>query len=422
MNNYKNIGKNLLRVDGKQKVMGKTKYPQDIYMDDMLYGATLRSTEPHAYFKIDISEAEKLDGVVKILTHRDITGENRHGVLFKDHEVLCKEKVRRIGDPIAFVIAESPKKAKEAKKLIKIQYEKISAVFDPKEAMKENAPKIHDDSNIVYHYKCRKGNVEKGFKKCDVIVEREYKTSMVDHAFLQPESGLSYMEEDGTLVICAATQYPHFDQIEIADALGLPKERIKIINPAVGGAFGGREDITMQIHIGLGALLTGRPVKVCYDREESFYAHSKRHPLYMKYKTGADRTGKLIALEAEIIGDTGAYASWAVNVLRKSGVHATGPYEIDNVKIDSYAVYTNNPFCGAMRGFGATQIPVACEQQMDIIAEKLGISPVEIRLRNCFRKNSVTATGQVLVESVPLDKCIRIVSKRLFAESEMVWG
>lgn len=421
MNDYKNVGKNLIRVDGKQKVLGKAKYPGDLYMDDMLYGVTLRSTEPHAYFSIDISKAKNLPGVVKILTHEDITGENHHGVCFKDHEVFCKNKVRRIGDPLAFIIAESEKIALEASKYIEVKYDKLPAVFDPREAMKDDSPKVHGDSNIVYHYKCRKGNMEEGFEACDLIVENEYRTSMVDHAFLQIESGLAYVEEDETIVICAATQYPHFDQIEVAEALGYAKEKIRIVNPAVGGAFGGREDITMQIHIALGAFLTKRPVKVCYSREESFYAHSKRHPLYMKYKTGADKEGKLIAFEAEIVGDTGAYASWAVNVLRKAGVHATGPYEIPNVKIDSYAVYTNNPFCGAMRGFGATQTPVANEQQMDILAEKLGISPVEIRLKNCFGTGSITATGQVLTESVPLKECIEAVSKRMFLkESEMI--
>lgn len=420
VSNFRNVGKSLIRIDGKEKVLGKAKYPDDLYMKDMLFGVTVRSTEPHGYFSLDISEAQSLPGVVRILTHKDITGENQHGVCFKDHEVLCRNKVRRIGDPMAFIIAESHKTAFEARKHVKVKYDKLPPVFDPRKAMEKDSPRIHGNSNIIYHYKCRKGDIEEGFKACDAIVENEYKTSMVDHAFLQLESGLAYLEDDGGLVVCAATQYPHFDQIEIAEALGLPKEKVRIINPAVGGAFGGREDITMQIHIALGALLTKRPVKVCYSREESFYAHSKRHPLYMNFKTGADKKGKLIALEAEIIGDTGAYASWAVNVLRKAGVHATGPYEIPNVKIDSYAVYTNNPFCGAMRGFGATQVPVACEQQMDMLAEELNMSPMEIRLKNCFKKGSETATGQMLTENVPLEMCIKSVSKRIFREGGMI--
>lgn len=418
MNEFTNIGKSVERIDGRKKIAGTARYPQDLYMDNMLYGLTVRSTKPHAKIKFDISKAEALEGVKKILTYKDVKGQNSHGVCIKDHEVFCMDKVRRIGDPIAFIIAESERIAKKAKELIEIQYEELPAVFDPREAMREDAPKIHGESNIVYHYKCRKGNIKEAFEKCYVIVENEYKTSMVDHAFLQPESGLAYIEEDGTVVICAATQYPHFDLQEVAEAIDLPKDKVKIINPAVGGAFGGREDITMQIHIALGTLITKRPVKVCYTREESFYAHCKRHPLYLKYKTGATKDGKLLAFEAKIVGDTGAYASWAINVLRKAGVHATGPYEIPNVKIDSYAVYTNNPFCGAMRGFGATQVPVAAEQQMDILAERLGLSPVEIRLKNCFKVGSVTATGQVLTESIPLDRCIKEVSKAIFSKGE----
>jgi CO/xanthine dehydrogenase Mo-binding subunit len=408
------VGKSVIRVDALSKLTGKAIYPQDIYMDGMLYGKTLRSTKAHAYITVDISKAEKAPGVVKIITAKDVPGHNSHGVLFKDHEVFCEKKVRRIGDPSAFVVAESEKAAVKALDLIEVKYEEIPAVFDPEEAMKEDAPQVHDGkSNIIYHFKLRKGNVEEGFKKCHAIVENVYKTSMVDHAFLQPEAGVSYVDEDGTVVVIASTQYPHFDQLEIAESLGMPVEKVRFINPAVGGAFGGREDITLQIHIAIAALLTGKPVKCVYSREESFAAHSKRHPEKIYMKLGADRDGKLIAMEAKIVGDSGAYASWAINVLRKSGVHVTGPYEIENVKVDSYAVYTNNPFTGAMRGFGATQVPVATEQQMDMLAEKLGMSPVELRLKNAFRLGSKTATGQVLEESVPLVRCIEEVAKRL---------
>lgn len=408
------VGKSVIRVDGLSKVTGKAIYPQDIYMDNMLYAKTLRSTKPHAYFKLDLTEALKIDGVVKILTAKDVPGHNSHGVLLKDHEVFCNKKVRRIGDPIALVVAESEKIAYEALKAIKVEYEELEAVFDPCEAMKETAPQIHEgNSNIVYHYKLRKGNVEEAFKKCDVIAENEYYVPMIDHAFLQPEAGVAYLEEDGTIVVAVSTQYPHFDQIEIAEAMGMPTEKIKLINPAVGGAFGGREDITVQIHLALAAKLTNRPVKIVLSREESFEAHCKRHSVKMKYKTGATKDGKLLAMEATLIGDTGAYASWAINVMRKAGVHSTGPYEIPNVKVDSYAVYTNNPFAGAMRGFGATQPPVAYEQQMDILAEKLGMDPITFRLKNIFRVNSETATGQILSESVPLERCIEEVEKKM---------
>lgn len=399
------VGKNVIRVDGLSKVTGRAIYPDDIYMDNMLYGKTLRSAVPHANINIDISEAEKVKGVVKILTYKDVPN-NSHGVLFKDHEVFCSKKVRRIGDPIAFVIAENKKICEIALEKIKVNYEEIESVFDPIEAMSENAPKIHDKSNIIYHYKLRRGNIDKGFKESHVIVENTYKTQMMDHAFLQPEAGVSYIDEEGRVTVIVSTQYPHYDRDEIAQALNLKTDQVRVINANVGGAFGGREDITLQIHLALAAYLLKQPVKTVYSREESFLAHDKRHPMIMKYRTGADKDGKLLALEAEIIGDAGAYASWSRNVLRKAGVHATGPYYIPNVKVDSIAVYTNNPFTGAMRGFGATQVAIAYEQQMDILAEKLGIDPITIRKINMFKKGSETATGQILTESVPLEECL----------------
>nr|WP_103895254.1 molybdopterin cofactor-binding domain-containing protein [Caloramator fervidus] len=399
------IGKNIKRIDAKDKVEGKAIYPQDIYIEGMLYGFTVRSKFPHAFIKVDVSEAEKVDGVVKVFTYKDVPGKNHHGVVLKDHEVFISKKVKRIGDPIAFVVAKSKEIAEYAASLVKVEYDILPAVFDPEEAMRENSPKVHDKDNVFYHFKIRKGDVEKAFKECDVIVENVYKVPMVDHAFLQPEAGVSYIDEDGKIVVIASTQYPHFDQEEIAQALGVSKDLVKVLTPAVGGAFGGREDITLQIHLAIAAFTLKRPVKAVYSREESFIAHSKRHAMKMYYKTGATKDGKLLALEAKIIGDSGAYASWSMNVLRKAAVHATGPYVVENVKIDSFAVYTNNPFTGAMRGFGATQVPIAYEQQMDILARKLGLSPIEIRLKNCFKEGSETATGQIL-EKVALEKCI----------------
>ena len=414
MSTFKNVGQSFRRKDGRDKLTGKALYPQDIYLDGMIFGHTIRSTEPHANIKIDISEAEALEGVYKVLTYKDVP-HNKHGVLFKDHQVFAVDRVRRIGDPIAFVVAETAKLAEEAAALVKVDYEVIPAVFDPRQAMKDDAPVVHGDNNILYHYKCRRGDVDTAFEKCDVIVEDSYETSMVDHVFLQLESGLAY-EEDGKVFVIASSQYPHFDRLEVAEAIEKPEDEVVILNPAVGGAFGGREDITMQIHLAMATMATGKPVKVTYQREESFYAHSKRHPLFMKFKTGATKEGKLLAMEVDIVGDTGAYASWAINVLRKAGVHCTGPYEIENVKVDAYAVYTNNPYAGAMRGFGATQTPVGTEQQMDMIAEACGIHPIDVRLMNGFKKNSITANGQKLVDSVPLDICIKEVEKRLYPE------
>lgn len=406
------VGKDILRVDALSKVTGKALYPQDIYIDNMVYGKTLRSEKPHAIIKIDTKEAEKIEGVIKIFTHKDLSY-NHHGVVFKDHEVFCSEKVRRIGDPLAFIVAENERTCIKALKKIKVDYDELEGVFDPIKAMEEDSPKVHGDSNIVYHYKLRKGNIEEGFKNSHVVVENTYKTHMVDHGFLQPEAGISYVDEEGLLTIIVATQYPHYDREEIAQALNLSEDQVRVINTNIGGAFGGREDISLQIHLALAAYVLKRPIKIIYSREESFIAHSKRHPLIMKYRTGVDKEGYLQVMEAEIVGDTGAYASWATNVLRKSGVHATGPYYIPNVKVDSYAVYTNNPFAGAMRGFGATQVPIAYEQQMDILAEELGVDPISLRMINIFKKGSMTATGQVLLESVPLDRCIEKVAENM---------
>ena len=408
------VGKSINRVDGISKVTGEAIYPQDIYfLGGMLYGKTLRSSRAHANIEIDTLSAEQIEGVVKILTYKDVVGKNHHGVVIKDHEVFCSKKVRRIGEPLAFVVAESEAIAENALKKIIVKYDELEGIFDPVAALRENSPKVHGVSNEISLFKVRKGDVEAAFKDCDIIVENEYRTSMQDHVFLQPEAGAACLEWDGTIVIMVATQYPHFDRKEIAEAMGMSEQRIKVINPAVGGAFGGREDITMQIHLAMATYLTGKPVKAIYSREESFLAHSKRHPFIMKYKTGANKDGKLMAMQADLITDAGAHASWSINVARKAGVHATGPYEIPNVSINSRAVYTNNPFTGAMRGFGVTQVAIAYEQQMDLLAEKLSMNPVEFRRKNMFRVNSTTATGQILKESVPLDKCINEIEKHI---------
>lgn len=401
------VGQREKRPDAIDKLTGSTLYPQDIYRDNLCHGATLRSSIPCGSFVLNTDEALSMPGVLGIFTAKDIPGHNHHGVLFKDHEVFCQSEVRRIGDPLAFVVAQTQQQAEAARDAIKVIYEAREGVFDPEKALEPNAPKVHQDrENLIYHYKCRRGDLEAGFASAKAIVEAVYETPFVDHAFLQLEAGVAHIAEDGRLVIQAATQYPHFDQLEIAEALGLETDQVIVDNPAVGGAFGGREDLTLQVHIGLAALRLQRPVKVVYSREESFYAHSKRHPIRIYMKTGADAEGRLTALEARLYGDSGAYASWAINVLRKAGVHVTGPYRIPNVKVDSYAVYTNNPFAGAMRGFGATQVAVAYEQQMDRLAEALGMSPYTIRQINLFMPRDMTANGQVLIQSVPLARCL----------------
>ncbi len=408
MNNLKQVGKSALRYEGKDKLNGKAVFPQDIKMDNMCFGATLRSTIPHGTFTLDLSEALEAEGVLKILTASDIKGKNEHGVLFKDHQVFMDKKVKKIGDPLALVVAETEKQAKSALALIKVNYEELEGVFDPRIAIKEDAPKVHDKPNLIADLHMKKGEVN--FDECEHVVEHSFEVPMVDHAFLQPESALSYME-DGRVVIVCSTQYPHWDRYELAEALGIEESEIQVLNAAVGGAFGGREDITSQIHVAMAAIELNRPVKVTYSREESFLAHSKRHPMFFTMKMGSDAEGKIKSMESVIYADSGAYASWAPNILRKAMVHSTGPYEIENVSVDAYSVYTNNPFTGAMRGFGATQVAVGYEQMLDSLAEEVGISDFEIRERNILRVGSKIGTSQTMYNSVPLDLCLNAVKE-----------
>jgi CO/xanthine dehydrogenase Mo-binding subunit len=375
----------------------------------MIYGQAVRSPYAHARIvNIDTSDALQVPGVLCVLTARDIPGHNGHGVVYQDMPVLARDEVRSVNDVVALVGATTPAAARAGAAKVKITYEELPALLDPVAAMQPGAPRVHPDrDNIIYHLPIRKGNIEAGFAAADVVVENTYRTQLLDHAFLQPEAAVARVDERGHLVIYVATQYVHWDRVEVARVLGWNQDRIRIVAPAVGGAFGGREDMTLQTLVALLAVHTRRPAKMVLTREESFLAHSKRHPMIMRYKTGATRDGKLTALEAEIIGDSGAYSSWAPNVLRKAAIHATGPYVIPNVKIDAYAVYTNNPFTGAMRGFGATQPPLAYESQMDELASRLGIHPFTIRWLNAFRQGDVTATGQVLESSVGLTETMQ---------------
>lgn len=409
------VGSRVVREDAWGKVFGQTRFPADVNLPDQIYAVVIRSPHPHArVLGINSEQAMSMAGVVAVLSAKDVPN-NSHGVLFRDQPVLA-EYVRMVGDPVAVIGAETEEIARAAAKRIRVEYEVLPTLFDPEEAMKPEVLPLHPEicpTNVLYHLPIRRGSLEEGWAKAEVVVEREYSTQHVDHAFLQPEAVLANIDERGHVVVQTATQYAHYDRGEIAHALGLRFSQVQVKTLAVGGAFGGREDISLQIIAALMAWKTLRPVKMENTREESFYSHSKRHPMRMCYKTGATKDGKLVAMEAKIIGDSGAYASWSINVLRKSAVHATGPYVIPNVAIDSYAVFTNNPFTGAMRGFGAAQTVLAYESQMDLLAKEIGITPLEIRLRNIFRDGSTTATGQVLTGSVPLDQCLTKIAPYL---------
>jgi len=405
------VGKNIYKVDAREKVTGKAQYSDDIYFDDMLYLKIKRVVHPHAYLrKLDIKKAEKLPGVVKIIIAADIPEVKNFGLIIKDQPVLIGigQKMRYMGDALAIVIAESKEAASRATGLIEVEVEKLEVISDPLRAMEKDTPLIHQNSNILATHYLEKGDIKKGFAQADMIVENEYKTSFLDQVPLQVEAGVGfYDEKNGVIKLWAATQWLHDTQADVAQSLGFPKEKIRIIQPVIGGAFGKKEDISVHIHLALAAIATKRPVKFSYTREESMIAQSKRHPFIIRMKTGATKKGYLTACQVEVIGDTGAYASSGLAVVHKGMYHCTGPYNVDNVKGVAYTVYTNNTYAGAMRGFGATQMAFAYESQMDILAQQLGIDPVQFRLQNAYNLGSSTPNGQILTHSVGVKETIK---------------
>lgn len=408
----KAVGQGLVKPDALDKVSGKAVYPDDIEFEGMLYAGVYRST--FAYGRVistNIDEVRKLPGVECVIDHSMIPGAVSHGVIFKDIPTLVKDVVKRVGDAILLVVARDKEALANALKKVKVEYEEYQGVFTVEDALREGAPIIGDGTNILYDIKIKRGDVEEGFREAKYIAENWYTTPMIEHAFLQPEAAVGKFNDDGSIDIYVATQYPHYDREEVAKCLNMDEDKVRINNTAIGGAFGAREDINPQCHAALAAYHTKRPVKIVYSREESTVSHSKRHPEKMYYKTGVREDGKLCAIKVRIYGDSGAYASWGMNILRKSAVHATGPYMIPNVDVQALAVYTNNPFAGAMRGFGATQVPIGYESQMDILAEKLGMHPLKFRYINSFEVGSITATGQCLTSSVGIKKCIEEIAK-----------
>ena len=318
-----------------------------------------------------------------------------------------------MGDPIALVVAESEEEARAALAHVHVTYEVLPAVVDPVSARQADAPVLHPDrpnGNLLKHIKVRQGDIDAGFAQADVIVERTYRTPMTEHAFLEPECSVAlpagYDADHPKLTIYVGSQIPYSDRRQTAKSLGLQDEEVRIRGTVMGGGFGGKEDIAGQIHAALAAQVTGRPVKILYTREESLRFHPKRHATIIRVKTGATRDGKLVAVEAELYGDSGAYASLGEKVMTRATTHATGPYVVANTKIDCYAMYTNNAPCGAFRGFGVTQSAFAVESNMDLVAQELGIDPIEFRRRNAMRVGTTTATGQHLRESVGLLECL----------------
>ena len=406
------IGRSVRRIDAVSKATGVAAYPGDIDIEGQLWLRIVFSQRAHArVVKVDPSRALALPGVVAVFTSEDVTN-NEYGLVMKDQPVICgpggskldTDKVRCYMDYVAVVVAETDDVAAEAVKLVDVTYEDLPSVFDPEEAMRDGAPQLHYDTpnNIVTHIRVRKGDMAEGWSRAAVVVEEVYETSWQEHAYLQPEAGLAYIDDEGRVTVVVAGQWTHEDQEQIAHALGLPTEQVRVIYPAIGGAFGGREDMSVQIVLALAAYKLRRPVKTQWTREESILYHHKRHPIKVYARWGADKDGRVVAAECRVIGDAGAYNYTSNKVLGNANLTVTGAYEIPNIHIDTYAVYTNNIPCGAFRGFGAPQALFAAEGQMDRLADALGMDRLEIRRRNCFREGSIQSTGTTLPAGVSI--------------------
>ncbi|WP_426511351.1 molybdopterin cofactor-binding domain-containing protein [Dactylosporangium sp. McL0621] len=404
------IGTSPVRPDGTLKVTGEFAFSSDLWADRMLWGATLRSPHPRARIAaIDITEALTLPGVHAVLTAGDVPGAKHYGLEHRDQPVLAIGQVRYAGEPVAIVAADHPETARRAAARIAVEYEVLAPVVDSEAALDPATERVHEAGNLLRHVPIRKGPQD---VTAPVVVTGDYEVGMQDQAFLGPESGLAIPAEDGGVDLFIATQWLHGDLAQVADCLGLPHDKVRLSLAGVGGAFGGREDVSMQVHACMLALHTGRPVKMVYSREESFFGHVHRHPARLAYEHGADETGRLLYVRARIVLDGGAYASTSMAVVANASTLGVGPYRVPSVTVDGYAVYTNNPPCGAMRGFGAVQACFAYESQMDKLAAALGLDPVELRARNALEPGDTMPTGQVVTGPAPVADLLRRVRDR----------
>jgi CO/xanthine dehydrogenase Mo-binding subunit/aerobic-type carbon monoxide dehydrogenase small subunit (CoxS/CutS family) len=410
------VGRPHVRPDAVAKVNGSALYTDDLIFDGMLHARVKRAMVPHAILRgLSVSRARELPGVRAVLTASDIPGDHNHGLVVYDWPVMVGigERIRYVGDALAIVAADSEDAAKSAVDLISAEFEHLPVITDPVQARNEDVPRLHETGNLLKHIKVRKGDMQRGFAESDVVLEHTFHTPIEEHAFLEPECSIAVPTPDGRLEIYVGSQIPYQDRTQVARVLGWPEERIRIVGQLMGGGFGGKEDIAGQIHAALLAQATGRPVKLLFDRHESLLVHPKRHATQIRVKIGAKRDGRLHAVETELYGDTGAYASLGDKVMTRATTHSAGPYDIPHVRADCYAMYTNNPPAGAFRGFGVTQSAFAVETMMDILAEHVGADPIELRAANSLRVGSTTNTGQVLTESVGLTECIDRVSEEM---------
>lgn len=399
------IGKGERRVDGLGKVTGRAKFAADYNAGRQLYGKVLRAEHPHArILRVDTAAARRLAGVEAVLTAQDIPGEKAIGIVVKNQAILASDKVRYLGDGVALVAAATREIAEAALRLIKVDYEPLPVVSDPEEALEPDAPGIHGEDNTFAHHKVRRGEVAKGFAEADFIIERKFRTPCIEHSYLEPEAALAEPGEHGGVVVTGSVQNLFSTRRSVAAALKLDLNRVEIIQATLGGSFGGKDEVmtSMCCRAALLALATGKPVKMVNTREESMLESYKRHPYVLYYKWGAKQDGSITAMEIKCIADGGAYASMSPFVTWRSVVQASGPYYCEHIKTDVYAVYTNNNYTGAMRGFGSPQVNFAIESMMDELGEKVGKDPLEIRLQNGFKDGAITATEQRLTHKVSL--------------------
>jgi CO/xanthine dehydrogenase Mo-binding subunit len=402
------IGASLPRPDALAKVTGAARYPGDLMRPGMLHLKVVFAGRPHArILAVDSSPALAHPGVVAVLTAADVP-HNAYGLVTADQPVLCGDVVRFVGDRVALVVAESREAAEAAARLVRVEYADLPALVDPAAALREGAPLVHAElgTNLTYSCPIRKGDADAALAAADVVVEGEFSTSWQEHAFLQPEAGVAYLDEQGRVVVETAGQWLHEDRRQIAEILGLPEERVVVRYAAVGGAFGGREDLSVQHLLALAAWRLGRPVTITWDREESIASHHKRHPVHIRCRWGATRDGTIVAVRSEALADGGAYASTSQEVIKCIALFATGCYEVPNVHVEARVVYTNNIPSGAFRGFGAPQAQFAAESMVARLAHALGLDPIELRRRNLYREGSIEPTGLPLPAGVSVRECL----------------
>ncbi|NNH71327.1 xanthine dehydrogenase subunit D [Nocardia uniformis] len=413
------VGARARRPDGALKVTGEFAYSSDLWMEGMVWATTVRS--PHAAARIrsiDVSKAAALDGVHAVLTHEDVPGAKTYGMKVADQLVLAIDQVRYQGEPVALVAADNPETARRAAELVAVDYEVMEPVTDAELALAPGTRAVHDDSNLVRHVKIRHGDMERARIDAEVVVTGEYEVGMQDQAFLGPESGLALPSPDGGVELYVSTQWLHKDLEQLAPCLALPPDKVRLTMAGIGGAFGGKEDLSVHVHACMLALRLGKPVKMVYNRYESFFGHVHRHPAKMRYEHGATRDGKLVYVKARLMLDGGAYASTSPVVIANAAYFVAGAYEVPHAQIDGFAVYSNNPPCGAMRGFGAVQSAYGCESNMDKLARELDMDPLELRLRNAMTTGTILPTGQEVDGPAPVRELLNALRNRPMPKPE----